>query len=135
MVRRVEALGHFLDSQDGANLLVGVKRAANLLRIEEKKDVVSHDGEPDPDLFAQAEEKALAAAIGAADPAAAKAVAAEDFEAAMTALAALRAPVDAFFDAVTVNAEDADLRRNRLRLLSRIRAATAQVADFSRIEG
>jgi len=135
MVRRVEALGRFLDSQDGANLLVGVKRAANILRIEEKKDGVSHDGEPDPDLFAQAEEKALAAAIGAAGPAAAKAVNAEDFEAAMTALAALRAPVDAFFDAVTVNAEEADLRRNRLRLLSRIRAATARVADFSRIEG
>ena len=135
IVRRVEALGSFLETDDGANLLAGVKRAQNILRIEEKKDGASHDGTPDAALFAQDEEKVLAAAIAEVERDAGAAVAAEDFEAAMSALARLRGPVDAFFDNVTVNADDAGLRANRLKLLSRIRAATVQVADFSHIEG
>ncbi len=135
IVRRVEALGRFLETDDGTNLLAGVKRAGNILRIEEKKDGRAHDGAPDPALFEQDEERALASAIDEAEMRAADAVAAEDFEAAMAAIATLRSPVDAFFDAVTVNADDEALRDNRLRLLSRIRAATRAVAEFSRIEG
>jgi glycyl-tRNA synthetase beta chain len=135
IVRRVEALGSFLETEDGANLLAGARRAHNILRIEEKKDGRAHAGAPDPALLHEAEEQALAAAIDAVEARAAAAVADKDFEAAMAALAELRAPVDAFFDKVTVNAEDAALRDNRLRLLNRIRAATLQVADFSKVEG
>ena len=134
IVKRVEALGAFLETDDGATLLAGAKRAQNILRIEEKKDGVSYDGAPDPDLFSQAEETALAAAIDDVEGKAEQATAAEDFEAAMTALAQLRHPVDAFFDAVTVNADDKAVRENRLKLLSRIRTATLKVADLSRIE-
>ncbi len=134
IVKRVEALGAFLDTDDGANLLAGVKRAQNILRIEEKKDGASFDGAPATALFVQDEEKSLAQAIEDVSVRTATATSAEDFEAAMTALAGLRAPVDAFFDAVTVNADDPALRENRLKLLSRIRAATQSVADFSRIE-
>ena len=135
IVRRVEALGRFLDTEDGANLLVGTKRAINILRIEEKKDGRTYDQPPDPKLFKQSEEKALAKAVNEVEQAAAAAVAKEDFEAAMAAMALLRAPVDEFFDHVTVNATEADLRANRLRLLNRIRATTLTVADFSKIEG
>ncbi len=135
VVRRVEALGRFLDSDDGKNLLAGVKRATNILRIEEKNDGRSYDGAPDPKLLLQGEEKELHRAVAAAAANARKAVAEEDFEAAMRAMARLRAPVDQFFDKVTVNAEDPTFRDNRLKLLSRIRAATLTVADFSRIEG
>jgi glycyl-tRNA synthetase beta chain len=135
IVRRVEALGKFLDTDDGKNLLVGYRRAANILRDEEKKDKKSHSGEPDAKLYTQTEEKALAEAIGRAEKDVTAALKREDFEAAMTAIAKLRAPVDAFFDKVTVNAEDAKLRENRLKLLDRIRAATRTVADFSRIGG
>jgi glycyl-tRNA synthetase beta chain len=135
IVRRVEALGRFLETDDGANLLAGVKRAQNILRIEEKKDKRAYDGEPDAGLFAEPQEKALAKAIADVTKAARKALDGEDFEGAMTALARLRAPVDAFFDKVTVNAPDAALRENRLKLLAQIRAATLEVADFSRIEG
>lgn len=135
IVRRVEALGRFLETDDGANLLTGVKRAQNILKIEEKKDKRSHEGEPDTKLFAESQEKALANAIGDVTKAARKALDKEDFEAAMTALAKLRAPVDAFFDKVTVNADNPELRENRLKLLSQIRAATLEVADFSKIEG
>ncbi len=135
IVHRVEALGRFLDSDDGKNLLVGTKRAVNILRIEEKKDGRSFDGAPKPDLFKEGEERALAAALDSARAAAGAAIAKEDFEAAMAALARLRAPVDAFFDKVTVNADDKALRENRLKLLSAIRDATRQVADFSKIEG
>lgn len=134
IVKRVEALGAFLDTDDGANLLAGIKRAQNILRIEEKKDGASFDGAPNTALFAQDEEKALAQAIEDVSAKTTTATSAEDFEAAMTALAGLRAPVDAFFDAVTVNADDPALRENRLKLLSRIRAATQSVADFTRIE-
>lgn len=133
IVRRVDALGRFLDTEDGANLLAGTKRAANILRIEEKKDKKTYDDAPDPALLEAAEEKALAKAVDDVENAAAKAVQDEDFEAAMSAMAKLRAPVDAFFDAVTVNADDPKLRENRLRLLNRIRNTTKTVADFSKI--
>jgi glycyl-tRNA synthetase beta chain len=139
IVRRVEALGRFLDTEDGQHLLVGYKRATNIIRIEEKKDAREYIGRPDPSLYRQDEERALARAIDAAKEEAARAVAAEDFEAAMRAMAKLRPHVDAFFDKVTVNVADgADkvkLRENRLKLLNEIRAATRAVADFSRIEG
>jgi glycyl-tRNA synthetase beta chain len=135
IVRRVEALGAFLSTDDGVNLLAGVKRAQNILRIEEKKDQRSFDGEPNAKLLSEPQEKALAKSIAEVTAAARKALAKEDFAAAMTALARLRAPVDAFFDKVTVNAPDAALRENRLKLLAQIRAATLDVADFSKIEG
>ena len=135
IVRRVEALGKFLDSDDGKNLLAGVKRASNILRIEEKKDCKSYNGAADAKLLDAAEEKALAAAVATAKSEAAAAVAKEDFAAAMTALAKLRPTVDAFFDKVTVNADDKAVRDNRLTLLNEIREATRAVADFSKIEG
>ncbi|MGO4711036.1 glycine--tRNA ligase subunit beta [Bradyrhizobium sp. 2TAF24] len=134
VVRRVEALGKFLDSDDGKNLLAGVKRAANILRIEEKKDGKAYDGAPDASLYRLDEEKALAAAIGTATADASAAVATEDFAAAMTAMAKLRPAVDAFFDKVKVNDDDAKVRENRLKLLNQIRAATRAVADFSKIQ-
>lgn len=135
IVRRVEALGEFLGTDDGANLLAGVKRASNILRIEEKKDKRSFDGAADPALFAQDEERALFDRIAEATAEANAAVGREDFEAAMAAMATLRAPVDAFFDHVTVNADEPQVRENRLKLLSQIRAATHAVADFSKIAG
>ncbi|HVL72157.1 MAG TPA: glycine--tRNA ligase subunit beta, partial [Beijerinckiaceae bacterium] len=135
VVRRVEALGRFLDTEDGRNLLAGYRRAANILRIEEKRDGRSYDAMPDVAALVQDEEKALAAALARASAAAAEAIGNEDFEGAMRALAELRPAVDAFFDKVTVNAEDPALRENRLRLLNMLRRATREVADFSRIEG
>ena len=135
VVRRVEALGKFLDSDDGKNLLAGVKRASNILRIEEKKDNKAYAGAPDAKLLKEPEEKALADAIATAKKEASAAVAKEDFAAAMTAMAKLRPKVDAFFDKVTVNVDDKALRENRLKLLNEIREATRAVADFSRIEG
>jgi glycyl-tRNA synthetase beta chain len=135
IVRRVEALGKFLDTDDGKNLLAGVKRASNILRIEEKKDSKAYSGAPDVKLLAAPEEKALATAVDTARKDASAAVAKEDFAAAMTAMAKLRPVVDAFFDKVTVNVDDKSLRENRLKLLNEIRAATRAVADFSRIEG
>jgi len=138
IVRRVEALGRFLDTEDGRNLLAGYRRAANILRIEEKKDGRSYSEAPDLEIVnaqGQIEEKALVVALDGATREAAAAVEAEDFEGAMRALSRLRQPVDAFFDKVTVNAEDPALRANRLRLLNSIREATRTVADFSRIEG
>jgi glycyl-tRNA synthetase beta chain len=135
IVRRVEALGKFLETDDGKNLLAGVKRAANILRIEEKKDGKSYTGAPDTALLQAGEEKALAAAVATAKSDASAAVAREDFAAAMSVMARLRPAVDAFFDKVTVNTDDAKLRENRLKLLNEIREATRAVADFSRIEG
>jgi glycyl-tRNA synthetase beta chain len=135
IMRRVEALGKFLESDDGKNLLAGVKRASNILRIEEKKDKREINGTPDAKLYQLAEEKALAEAINAVKKEATAAVGKEDFGAAMTAIAKLRPRVDAFFDKVTVNVEDKALRENRLRLLNEIRDATWAVADFSKIEG
>jgi glycyl-tRNA synthetase beta chain len=135
IVRRVEALGKFLSTEDGASLLAGYKRAANILRIEEKKDGRAYHGRPDPHLYLQPEERELAAAITVAKEEAGKAVAREDFEAAMAVIARLRPHVDAFFEKVTVNVPAADRRENRLKLLNEIREATRSVADFSKIEG
>ena len=135
IVRRVEALGKFLDTDDGKTLLAGVKRAANILRDEEKKANESYDGPVEPKLLTEPEEKALFEAVGAADGKVRAAVDIEDFAGAMTALAALRAPVDAFFEKVRVNADDPAVRANRLRLLNRIREATLAVADFSKVGG
>ena len=135
IVRRVEALANFLDTEDGKNLLTGYRRATNIIRIEEKKDARQYVGAPDPSLYRQDEERALFSAITAAKEEATAAIAAEDFAAAMRAMAKLRPYVDTFFDKVTVNIEDAELRENRLKLLNQIREATRAVADFSRIEG
>lgn len=135
LVARVEALKAFLESEDGSNLLTAYRRAANILRIEEKKDGISFDGEPDVSIFELAEEKALASALGDAAEDANAAREAEDFAGAMAALAGLRGPVDAFFEKVTVNADNGALRANRLKLLSRIRATMGLVADFGQIEG
>lgn len=135
LVARVHALKDFVASDDGANLLTAYRRAANILRAEEKKDDTSYSGKPDAALFAQDEEKTLAAGLTQAAAAVSTCNAGERFADAMTALAALRAPVDAFFDAVTVNADAADLRRNRLLLLAQIRAVMGQCADFGQIEG
>jgi glycyl-tRNA synthetase beta chain len=135
IVRRVEALGKFLDTEDGKNLLAGYKRATNIIRIEEKKDGRQYTGAPIAKFYDQAEEKALAQAIDTAKAEAGRAVEVEDFKAAMRAMARLRPHVDIFFDKVTVNVEDNKLRENRLKLLNEIRAATRAVADFSKIEG
>src|SRR5579883_129000 len=135
IVRRVDALGKFLETDDGKNLLAGYKRAASIIRIEEKKDARDYVGKPDPQFYRQQEEWDLAKAIDAAGQEAGSAVAREDFAAAMSAMAKLRPHVDAFFDKVTVNVDDKPLRENRLRLLNEIRVATRAVADFSKIEG
>ncbi len=135
IVKRVEALDQFLKTDDGANLLAGVKRAANILAIEEKKDKSSHAGKADAKLLGEPQEKALYAAIQKVATDTRKAIDVENFGGAMRALAELRAPVDAFFEKVTVNAEDKALRANRLKLLSEIRAATVTVAEFSKIAG
>ncbi len=135
IVRRVDALGKFLDTEDGKNLLAGYKRATNIIRIEEKKDNRKYVRPPSTKRYKQAEERELAQAIDAAKAEATQAVGNEDFEAAMRAMAKLRPHVDAFFDKVTVNVDDKPLRENRLKLLNEIRAATRAVADFSKIEG
>jgi len=134
VVRRVEALGKFLDTDDGKNLLAGTKRASNILSIEEKKDKRKFDGAPEPSLYSLAEEKALADAIDLAKVGASVAVMNEDFESAMSAMAKLRPAVDAFFDKVKVNDDDPKVRENRLTLLNEIRVATRAVADFSKIQ-
>ena len=135
IVKRVEALTEFLKTDDGANLLAGVKRAQNILTIEEKKDKTSYAGDVDASLLQADEEKALAAAIDKVKADTVAALNVENFAGSMRALAELRAPVDAFFDKVTVNADDPALRQNRLHLLSEIRAATLNVADFTKIAG
>jgi glycyl-tRNA synthetase beta chain len=124
----VKALQVFLKTADGANLLVGYKRAANILKKEEWAPL---DGEYDPEPA----EAALREALAAAEPKAAAAIEAEDFEGAMAALASLRAPIDAFFDNVTVNDENPVKRAKRLQMLDRMRDAVHRVADFSKIEG
>jgi glycyl-tRNA synthetase beta chain len=133
LLARTEAVTNLLGTEDGANLLTAYRRAANILRIEERKDG-PHSGEPDRSLLRQPEEWALAEAIDALGEAD-RLLAQEDYPTAMALMARLRGPLDAFFDRVTVNAPEPDLRRNRLRLLSRVRAAMDRVADFSRIEG
>jgi glycyl-tRNA synthetase beta chain len=138
VVRRVEALAALLGTEDGRNLLAGTKRAINILRIEEKKDGRAYDGAPDAALVharGEPEERALFALLQSAAAHARDHVAREDYAGAIKALAELRPAVDAFFDKVTVNAEDPALRENRLKILAELRAATATVADFSKIEG
>jgi len=136
IVRRLDALEAFLKTDDGANLAAAYKRAVNILKAEEKKDDAPADpGGVAAGLLKEPQEKSFFAALCEAEAKTEKAVASEDFEAAMSALASLRAPVDHFFDKVTVNADDPKLRANRLSLLARFRAATATVADFSKLEG
>ena len=137
LLERVKALEFFLDLDDGTNLLTAYRRAANILRIEEKKDGSRYEGEPDKDLFDQVEEQTLHNRIAAARNNADAALTKEPplFANVMMFMAELRAPVDAFFDNVTVNCEDPALRRNRLLMLSQIRSTLDRVADFSKIEG
>ncbi len=135
IVKRVEALDQFLQTDDGANLLAGVKRASNILVIEEKKDNARYDGEVAGPLLQEPAERDLAAAIAKVKFDTQAAINVENFEGAMRALSELRGPVDTFFDKVTVNADDKNLRENRLKLLNEIRAATLTVADFSKIAG
>jgi glycyl-tRNA synthetase beta chain len=135
LIHRVDALGKFLSTEDGKNLLAGYKRATNIIRIEEKKDSREYTGVPDRELYKQNEEDSLAFEIARAKSGTQRAVSNEDFEGAMSYLARLRPFVDAFFDKVTVNVDDKPLRENRLKLLNEIRAATRAVADFSKIEG
>jgi glycyl-tRNA synthetase beta chain len=135
LVARVEALQAFLKSDDGANLLAGYKRAVNILKIEEKKDRKTFISEVTEKLLSEPAEKALFAALAQAKSAITTALEKEDFAAAMQQMAALRVPVDAFFEAVKVNADDKQVRENRLNLLASLRATLHQVADFSKIEG
>lgn len=136
VVRRVEALAAFLATEDGKNLLAGYRRAANILRAEERKDGErAFAADPDGTLFRSNEERMLAGALADAEAEAEACLAAEDFAGAMRAVAALRPAVDAFFDAVTVNADDPALRANRLRLLARLRRTTRTVADLDRVGG
>ncbi|MFC7475441.1 glycine--tRNA ligase subunit beta [Dankookia sp. GCM10030260] len=134
LLARSDALATMLATPDGANLLAAYKRAANILRIENRKDG-PHDGPVDPALLATGAERALGQAVASSTQAVTAALAAEDFLAAMASLASLRGPVDAFFDQVVVNDADLQLRRNRLRLLHTLCAAMDAVADVSKIEG
>jgi len=134
VARRVESLGSFLATEDGANLLAGYRRAVNILAAEEKKGTAIAET-VDLDLLGEQEEKLLAAAIDRAEIELADALQNADYEQAMAGLAKLRLPVDAFFDKVLVNAEDPAVRANRLALLTRIRTACGRVADFSKISG
>ncbi|PWJ92639.1 glycyl-tRNA synthetase beta chain [Mesorhizobium loti] len=134
IVRRVEALGSFLDTEDGKNLLAGTKRAANILAAEEKKKTAVAET-VEPALFREDTEKLLFAAVNQAEKQAGEAIQNDDFSGALLALSVLREPVDSFFEHVLVNDEDLSVRANRLALLARIRAATGQVADFSKIAG
>lgn len=135
LVARVEALQAFLKTDDGVNLLAGYKRAANILRAEEKKDGKTFISEVTERLLSEPAEKGLFAALATARSAIAPLLEKEDFAAAMQQMAALRVPVDAFFDGVKVNSDDPQMRENRLNLLASLRATLHQVADFSRIEG
>ncbi len=135
IVNRIGALTDFLASEDGATLMAGYRRAANILRAEEKKDGAAAQGAVSRDALEEPQELALTDAVAEAGRAVDAALAGEDYRAAMAALAALRAPVDAFFEAVLVNADNPDLRQNRLRLLASLRDITRKVADFSEISG
>jgi glycyl-tRNA synthetase beta chain len=135
LLARVDALRGFIESDDGRNLLVAYRRAANIVKIEAKKEKRESYGAPDPARHTQAEEKALAAALDKVAGESGALIAKEDFAGAMRLLAGLRKPVDAFFDKVTVNAPDQALRANRLALLERLAATMDKIADFSRIEG
>ena len=135
LMARIEALSNFLETDDGANLLIAYRRAANILRIEEKKDGVTYNQKVDADLLREDEEQALLSRIDEVTMLVATAVGNDAFGTAGAAAARLRKPVDAFFDKVTVNADNPELRANRLGLLSSIRNLLDQLADFSKIEG
>ena len=135
VVARATALNDMLGTEDGKNLTQGLKRAGNILAQAEEKDGVEYSFGADPKFAETDAERALFAALDAAEPAIRKATASEDFPAAMAAIAGLRAPIDAFFDAVQVNTDSQITRRNRLNLLHRIREAGRQIADFTKIEG
>jgi glycyl-tRNA synthetase beta chain len=135
IVRRVEALAEFLNTDDGKNLLVGYRRAANILRDEERRDKRTYDAAPDPALLKDELEKHLWRALQSTIAEARHHIERDDFRSALETLSTLRSAVDAFFDKVTVNVDDKALRENRLKLLNEIRAATRAVADFSKIEG
>ena len=135
LVRNAEALQDFVFTEDGKNLLVAYRRASNILKIEENKYNSSYEAYPVPELFQQDEERNLHNALEEVWSGIDLALAQENFVGEMAAMARLRAPVDAFFDKVTVNAEEQDLRENRLKLLSQIRATLNRAADFSQIEG
>ncbi|MBF0849545.1 glycine--tRNA ligase subunit beta [Gluconobacter sp. R75690] len=134
ILARTSALSEMIQTEDGRNLLAAAKRAANILRIEDKKDG-PHTGAPDPALYTQDEERALAAGLDQAVPAIETALKEERFTDAMQAIAALRPTLDRFFEAVTVNAPEPEVRANRLKLLSRFRETTTLIADFGQIEG
>ncbi len=135
LVNRAQALQAFLTSDDGTNLLQGFKRANNILTQAEAKDGVEYSFGADPKFAETDEERALFTALDAAEAVILPAVRSEDFAAAMAGMAGLRAPIDAFFNAVQINADNQVLRRNRLNLLHRIRAVCAGVADLTRVEG
>ncbi|MEE2860172.1 MAG: glycine--tRNA ligase subunit beta, partial [Pseudomonadota bacterium] len=135
VVARATALNGMLDTEDGRNLTQGLKRASNILAQAEEKDGVEYSFGADPKFAETDEERGLFTALDTAEPKIKAAMAAEDYPAAMTAIAALRAPIDAFFEAVQVNTDNQIVRRNRLNLLSRIREAGRQIADFGSIEG
>ncbi|MDR3531467.1 MAG: glycine--tRNA ligase subunit beta [Rhodopila sp.] len=134
LLARAEAVGELLAASDGTNLLAGYRRAANILRIEDRKDG-PHSGAPDVDELRSDEEAQLYTAAAALTVAAEETLRREDYRGAMVYMAGIRAPLDAFFEKVTVNATEPDLRRNRLRLLNQVRSIMDQIADFSRIEG
>ena len=135
LLARVDAVAGFVNTLNGTNLLTAYRRATNILRIEEKKDGMLYNEAVVPALYVEVEEHALHSCIDVANNQAEASLARESFRGAMAAISKLRAPVDAFFDNVTVNCEDPALRRNRLRMLSQIRATLDRVADFSKIEG
>ena len=135
LARRAEALAAFLATEEGENLVQGFRRANNILAAEERKDGVSYELDPDPKFAETKEERALFAALDAAEARIRAALEAEDHAGAMAAIADLRQPIDAFFESTVVNAENSIIRRNRLCLLNRIRTVCGQVADLSRLEG
>ncbi|WP_068110177.1 glycine--tRNA ligase subunit beta [Tropicimonas marinistellae] len=135
LVKRAEALAEFLKTEDGENLLQGFKRANNILTQAEEADGVSYEYGPDRKFAETGEEKALFDALDAAEGAISSAIETEDFASAMASMASLRAPIDAFFEAVQVNTDNQIVRRNRLNLLHRIRETCLKAADLTRIEG
>jgi glycyl-tRNA synthetase beta chain len=135
LLARIAALRAFLASEDGANLLVAFRRASNIVMIEERQDGRSYDGDINPVLLRQFQERVLAERLAEVGGLAGTFLARDQFGTAMSELARLRRPVDDFFENVTVNCDEPELRENRLRLLSRIRTTLNQVADFSQIEG
>ena len=134
LLLRVRALSGFLDTDEGGDLLSAYRRANSIVTMEEKKDRASYDGRVDRNRLSLEEERFLETALDGASASAKSAIAEENYVEAMKSMAALRSPVDRFFDRVTVNAEDADVRANRLRLLSRFRSTLGGIADFSLIE-